>query len=113
MSDKPENEPDVGYGKPPVNTQFKKGQSGNPGGRPRTSRATMALDRALSQPVMLQNGSRGTRLDEIMENLVRWSTGDGYYLTLLLKELRYREKLAGASARLADDASTEEDSETG
>jgi hypothetical protein len=26
---------DVGYGKPPRRTQFRKGQSGNPGGRPR------------------------------------------------------------------------------
>ena len=26
---------EVGYGKPPVNTQFKPGQSGNPKGRPR------------------------------------------------------------------------------
>jgi Family of unknown function (DUF5681) len=30
---------DVGYGKPPRHTQFKKGQSGNPGGRPRKSPA--------------------------------------------------------------------------
>lgn len=26
---------EVGYGKPPKSTRFKKGQSGNPGGRPR------------------------------------------------------------------------------
>jgi len=26
---------DVGYGKPPAHTRFRKGQSGNPGGRPR------------------------------------------------------------------------------
>jgi hypothetical protein len=26
---------EVGYGKPPRRTQFRKGQSGNPGGRPR------------------------------------------------------------------------------
>ena len=26
---------EVGYGKPPRHTQFRKGQSGNPGGRPR------------------------------------------------------------------------------
>lgn len=30
----------VGYGKPPVETQFKKGQSGNPNGRPRKPKPT-------------------------------------------------------------------------
>jgi len=30
---------EIGYGKPPRHTQFKKGQSGNPGGRPRKSPA--------------------------------------------------------------------------
>ena len=34
--DRPEY--DVGYGKPPEATRFKKGQSGNPRGRPKTSR---------------------------------------------------------------------------
>jgi hypothetical protein len=40
----------VGYGKPPARTQFRKGQSGNPGGRPRgvtTGRAnSLALKEA-------------------------------------------------------------------
>jgi hypothetical protein len=31
----PEVEQEVGYGKPPVHTRFRKGQSGNPSGRPR------------------------------------------------------------------------------
>ena len=29
---------EVGYGKPPKNTRFKKGMSGNPGGRPSAKR---------------------------------------------------------------------------
>jgi hypothetical protein len=37
MSDRSKNAGDyeVGYGKPPKHTRFRKGQSGNPGGRPR------------------------------------------------------------------------------
>ncbi len=35
MSHVNENEYDVGYGKPPKDNQFKKGQSGNPKGRPK------------------------------------------------------------------------------
>jgi hypothetical protein len=56
----------VGYKSPPVATQFKKGQSGNPGGRPRAPKADgltlkdqpvlqAVLDRA-SQPVRMRDG---------------------------------------------------------
>lgn len=50
---------DVGYGKPPVNTRFKKGQSGNPKGRPKGSTSLHTLiNTVLAQkvPVMLTNG---------------------------------------------------------
>ena len=44
--DRPKKESyEVGYRKPPVGTRFKKGQSGNPAGRPRgtVNLATLAL----------------------------------------------------------------------
>jgi Family of unknown function (DUF5681) len=46
----------VGYGRPPVNRQFKPGQSGNPRGRPKGSKnlATM-LAEALSRPVTVRD----------------------------------------------------------
>ena len=37
MSDQEDHEYPVGYGKPPKSGQFKKGQSGNPKGRPKGS----------------------------------------------------------------------------
>ena len=53
------NDHEVGYGKPPKHTQFKKGQSGNPKGRPKGSRnfSTDAKE-MLNEPVRLTKGGK-------------------------------------------------------
>ena len=50
----------VGYKKPPLHTRFKKGQSGNPRGRPRGAKNfSSVLNDALNQPVFVtENGRR-------------------------------------------------------
>jgi hypothetical protein len=51
---------DVGYGKPPLHTRFRKGQSGNPKGRSKGTKnfATIFM-RAMSQSVtIIENGKR-------------------------------------------------------
>jgi hypothetical protein len=67
----------VGYGKPPVNRRFKKGQSGNPTGRPRRKERTPhiepALKNALSRLVTVnENGkvSQITKFDAVITQLV-------------------------------------------
>jgi hypothetical protein len=50
----------VGYGKPPVHSRFRKGQSGNPGGRPRGITAGRAIALALKEayrPVNVREGN--------------------------------------------------------
>ena len=71
----------VGYRRPPVGTRFKKGQSGNPGGRPR-KRGPVAVDMAalLNEPIKLRRGGR-TKTVEMKEAQLRAmvkkaSTGD-------------------------------------
>ena len=57
----PEEEHKVGYGKPPVHTRFSKGQSGNPGGRPRGMTAGRAAALALKEayrPVKVKEGDK-------------------------------------------------------
>jgi len=55
----PADEHKVGYGKPPVHTRFRKGKSGNPGGRPRGMTAGRATALALQEAYRLVNVREG------------------------------------------------------
>ena len=65
----------VGYGRPPNNTKFKKGQSGNPKGRPKTPKTVGAiLRKVLGKKVRIQgaNGlSRVSALEGVILNLAQ------------------------------------------
>ena len=60
MADEPNNNSyEVGYGKPPRSGQFRKGQSGNPKGRPKGARGVKSLlDDALSKEITVSEGAR-------------------------------------------------------
>jgi hypothetical protein len=63
----------VGYRRPPVNRQFKPGQSGNPKGRPKGSKNfATAFAEALSKPIKVRDRNNGkirtlTKLDVMIE----------------------------------------------
>ena len=91
MSDKDE----IGYGRPPKRTQFRKGVSGNPKGRPKESRnLATVLAKALQERVVVnENGRRRTvtKLDAAVAQLVNKSaSGD-------LAALRQLMTLAGST----------------
>jgi|GEM_PF-289500 len=54
---------DIGYGKPPKRTQFKRGQSGNPRGRPRGSKnLSTYLTELMNSPISVRIDGQSTRM---------------------------------------------------
>lgn len=92
----------VGYCKPPVNTRFKKGQSGNPGGKPGPERAkeklfAQLLEAGLDQhPLALANTSPSSIFDFAAKRiLLRVTRGEPDAIELifqLIDECRPRPK---------------------
>src|SRR5690242_11932021 len=91
MSDNKKSSGDylVGYRKPPRQTRFTKGRSGNPAGRPKgTPNFTTALERALSEQVVVtEGGQRHTisKLEAAVKQLVnKAAQGDARAIQQLL-----------------------------
>jgi Family of unknown function (DUF5681) len=84
---------EVGYGKPPRHTRFKKGQSGNPRGRPKGSKnLPTLLTEALNESVVVaENGRRRkiTMRQAIIKQLVKRSaSADLRAMKILLDMVR-------------------------
>lgn len=57
---------EVGYGKPPVSGQFKKGQSGNPKGRPKGAKGVLAsMKRELESTITVREAGREIRISKL------------------------------------------------
>jgi hypothetical protein len=84
---------EVGYGKPPRQTRFRKGQSGNPRGRsPGAKNLKTLLNDALNEPVIVtENGGHRkiTKRQAIITQVVnRSATADLRAIKILLDMLR-------------------------
>jgi Family of unknown function (DUF5681) len=93
MSPNQQRDYEVGYGKPPAHTRFKKGQSGNPRGRPPGAKNLKTLlSEVLSEPVIVtENGGQRkiTKREAIVAQLVnRSATADWRAVKILFDILR-------------------------
>jgi Family of unknown function (DUF5681) len=101
----------VGYGRPPKHTQFKKGSSGNPDGRP-TSRRNFKTDliEELGTRVEVNEGGRTRHLTKqqviVKQLITRCAKGDPRALGRLLPILLQLEEGTADSTANASSSST-------
>ena len=103
---------EVGYGKPPRHTRFRKGQSGNPRGRPRGSKNLKTLlSEALNEPVIVtEEGGRRkiTKREAIITQLVnRSASADFRAIKILLdmvRDIESQTELASAETSAFSEA---------
>jgi len=95
----------VGPGRPPLRTRFKKGQSGNPGGRRKKPLPALLAD-ALNEPVFVTiDGERRqiTKREAIVHQLVNKSTTADLRATKMLFDMmKDAEQKAGVAAPPAE-----------
>ena len=97
--DKPDYK--VGYKRPPLHTRFRKGQSGNPRGRPRGSKNfSTLLAEALNEPVVVTEDGRRRRISKrelgLKQLANKFAMAEAQATKMLLGLMLERERLAAA-----------------
>jgi Family of unknown function (DUF5681) len=104
---------EVGWGKPPLGTRFKKGQSGNPKGRPRgTKNLQTDLMEELQETITVREGERTVRMSKqraMIKTVMNKSLkGDARAVMTLLRMLTRFTQPDGGSAEVDEALSVDE-----
>src|SRR5215210_5374389 len=90
---------EVGYGKPPAQTRFRKGQSGNPSGRPRQNRWERGEEIGLREAYRLVAAREGDTIKKMPLIQAIWrnfytkaAKGNGISQRAAIKEIRAMER---------------------
>jgi hypothetical protein len=111
--DKKNGTNDVGYCKPPKNSRFKLGKSGNPRGRPRGClNLGTVLQRALGEKVVISENGRCkvmTKLEAAIIQLVnKAASGDGHAIRYLCQLVASAEERSVAVEPIAQISETDQ-----
>jgi len=102
---------DVGYRKPPKHTQFQKGQSGNPNGRPKGRKGLKTdLLEVISEQVMINVGGTQSRVSKqramimgLAQKALKGDVRANDMLLKLIQQLLSEEAESGEAELLAQD----------
>ncbi|MBF0561724.1 MAG: hypothetical protein HQL37_06815 [Alphaproteobacteria bacterium] len=104
---------EVGYGRPPVETRFQKGTSGNPKGRPKGScngSLQLALMKELDRPMDLTENGRKVKITKkevlaksLIANAIKGDTKAFQMIMTLAGEVSSDQDTASSEAEAPDD----------